>query len=79
MNFVVRLEYQTPSQRCVFASFLSGGFTTIELLINKIVTSNHSHIQEAWHSFIDAKCRPWPHKSDTNPPEGDTKPPGDNN
>ena len=34
------------------------------------------HIQEAWHSFIDAKCRPWSHKSDANPPEGDTKPPG---
>jgi hypothetical protein len=33
----------------------------------------------ARHSFIDAKCRPWSHKSDTNPPEGDTKPPeGDN-
>ena len=21
-------------------------------------------LQEAWHSFIDAKCRPWSHKSD---------------
>ena len=36
-------------------------------------------LQEAWHSKIDAKCRPWSHKSDTNPLEGDTKPPeGDN-
>jgi hypothetical protein len=34
------------------------------------------HIQEAWHSFIDAKCRPWSHKSNANPPGGDTKPPG---
>ena len=33
----------------------------------------------ARHSFIDAKCRPWSHKSDKNPPEGDTKPPGVNN
>ena len=33
----------------------------------------------ARHSFIDAKCRPWSHKSDENPPEGDTKPPGGNN
>ena len=38
-----------------------------------------SHIQEAWHSFIESKCRPWSHKSDINPPEGDTKPPGGNN
>ena len=35
------------------------------------------HIQDAWYSFIDAKCRTWSHKS--HPPEGDTKPPGGNN
>ena len=29
--------------------------------------------------FIDAKCRPWSHKSDANLPGGDTKPPGGNN
>ena len=33
----------------------------------------------ARHSFIDAKCRPWSHKSDKNPPEGDTEPPGGDN
>ena len=29
--------------------------------------------------FIDAKCRPYSHTSDTNRPEGDTKPPGGDN
>ena len=29
--------------------------------------------------FIDAKCRPWSHKSDANPPGGDNKPPGGDN
>ena len=33
----------------------------------------------ARHSFIDAKCPTWSNKSDANPPEGDTKPPGGDN
>ena len=33
----------------------------------------------ARHSFIDAKCPTWSNKSDENPPEGDTKPPGGDN
>ena len=33
----------------------------------------------ARHSFIDAKCSTWSNKSDENPPEGDTEPPGGDN
>ena len=48
-------------------------------LIIELLNKQDSDIQEAWHTFIDAKCRPWSQKSDTNPPEGDTKPPGGDN
>ena len=55
-----------------------GGYKIMRYTVTSQTETGIQSLQEAWHSKIDAKFRPWPHKSDTNLPKGDTKPPGGN-